>query len=1294
MTFKHTIAAATLLCGASLFADADGRFSREKLSPVIAPPIEKVNIDGDLSEWSFTNSQVIYVAEEFFEHERAEFAFGYDQDALYLAAKVHDTSPMKNIHHMSGRFWEGDSIQLRLYSKLNAQHVPSRQRDKISQDKQVVHANLYYQHPTGKTWVRLDYSINFIESKVDPPGAEGAYNPFPDGKGYTVEFRLPWEVLNMERAPQPGEDIRALVEVNFSDYMGQKRVRRASGGYNENPGDFGFLGGNKWGQVKFTAKPLTDRMYPTAAEIAANIRTGSGLAIPVEFPFKSCATLNIKDTSGNLVRELVLSQEQPAGPYEFVWDGKDNTGADAPLGDYTYEALFYKPVEAVYKGSVASSGDPVYGTSDGTGEWGGDHSNPLAVSIDAKGTTLLWPIAELGKAIVRLDNHDNVLWRYTPFFDAAGNFYTMAADGDYVYLTYETDKKTPQIFRLNAADGSPAFFVKDTKAIELPVGEVERKEVAARDRATAFDLIASGMAVDNRYLYVAIYPKNEILVLEKKTAELVKRISVPAPRGLACGADGLIYAVSFPGPGQGAIYSLTAKGGVKRMVGQGLSAPWNIAVKKGGNLVVTDLGESQQVKEFRPDGQLVRVYGQKGGRATSGVYKSGDFLKPSGIAADSNGSVIVVESAIPSVISRLNTRGKVKKQWFGPANYAHPVWADAADPYRIYSLVPGGMLRSRLKTWWKSWQPETYWSFTSSRAKREAKEGKSGHGLTFDYFKDRYFQNFTGAISYPQTTMLRGHQYMSSDSEEHPIVRVEGSELIPVATCFAQDGKMFIAHDTNRNGMIEDAEIERLTNIPAIADPNPSKLLNQHTGSHTLSGTSGSWYIAGGRTIYRIPLKSATDGQLIFDSAKAGIFIKDVTGGYQGSFYSTHRSAILGMREDSNGNLYVLYTYGGRSPGIGHSSDIKRVFVAKFDRDGKRLWTAGRKAASFAQPGEVYNPWIMAGLLNARLIAFSDETGGMIHFYDVDGFYRGKIFEDYARGDAPPGPYLFHGENFSGRVQYVPQRKQSMAYQGMTDSRAFELRNVEAKTQRQSGNLALSRHYSQDQETKVSNATVPAVSDPLSLDGDHPRWQKLAPLKISQVASLRLAASTQELFFEFDVKDSSPLMNSEADPTMAFKGGDAVDLYFGTSGERSNDKPILGDVRILVSPYRGAVRVTGMKVKSGGQKKPVTYTNPGGYKRHFDYVGAIEGARAVAVKTKTGYRIRGALPLSFLQPLSFKAGSSLRFDADILQSDAAGQRTVNRIFWHASGNSALTMTQDIPTECYLYPTYWGQATVK
>jgi hypothetical protein len=70
------------------------------------------------------------------------------------------------------------------------------------------------------------------------------------------------------------------------------------------------------------------------------------------------------------------------------------------------------------------------------------------------------------------------------------------------------------------------------------------------------------------------------------------------------------------------------------------------------------------------------------------------------------------------------------------------------------------------------------------------------------------------------------------------------------------------------------------------------------------------------------------------------------------------------------------------------------------------------------------------------------------------------------------------------------------------------------------------------------------------------------------------------------------------------------------------------------------------------------------------------------------------VPLAFLKPLVFAPGTELRFDADVLGSDPSGRRTMTRSFWHAAGDSALTMTQDMPTEAWLYPAYWGQAVVK
>jgi YVTN family beta-propeller protein len=1267
-------------------------FGRECLSPLNAiPATPGLTINGDLSDWNFINSQVIYVSEEFFKDEHMEFAYSYDKDALYFAAKVTDVSPMKNSYHYSDRFWEGDSLQLRFYTKLNSIHVPLHSRKpENNQDKRIAHCSFYYQHTEDKIWAHFNYSLAFKDSKVLPAGVDVAFKEFKDGKGYNIEIKMPWAILNMEEEPEAGAFIHSVVEINFGNMEGTKRVRKTSGVYQKNPGDFGFKGGDNWGSLYFLDKVPTERSFPDVQELSNSFAKLAGLIIPVEFPFAGCATINIKDESGAVVREIVIDEVQPKGSFTFVWDGKDNRGQDVSLGEYNYEVLFYEPIKVEYMGSTASSGNLPYATLDGTGEWGGDHTNPQAVAIDDKGTTLLWPIAELGRAIVRMDNNDKVIWRYTPYVDASGNFQTMASDGEYIYLTFETAKSAPEMMRLRATDAGAAFFNSNTKSVELPIGEFTRVNVPGEMRATKFDLVASGLAVDNKYIYVSIYPNNEVIVMDKKSLDVKTRITVPAPRGIAVSAEGNIVVVSAPASGDGAIYSAKVSGSVKKIIEGNLVAPWNVAVLANGNMVVTDLGKSQQIKEFSSVGKLVKTYGKLGGRAIAGKYKAGDFLVPSGIASDSKGDFVVVENSIPSVISRIDSDGEIKKQWFGPGCYAHAVWPSALDPYWVYSMVPGGILRSTLNPQTKDWYPDAYWSFTASRKKRE---NKIENNVFFEYFKDEYFQNMLDNISYPQNLIIKGNEYMSSDSAEHPIVRVEGSGLIPVATCFAKDGLVYIATDINKNGVIDDDEIKLVNNITKESTKGYSKVLNGHIGSQTLA-PSGNWFIAGEKKIYKFSLKSFNDGQLVFDTETGGVFIDDITHGYAKRLYSTYRSGVLGMREDSKGNLYVLYTLGGKSPGIGHSSDIKNVFLTKYDKNAKLIWEVGRKASSFAKAGEIYNPWVMAGILNDRFIGISDETGGMIHFYDENGFFRGKIFSDYARGDAEPGPYLFHGENFSGRVQYFPELNKYMAYMGMTDSRVFELSGLDAKTKSSAGKISLDKMYSKSVESDNGETDITRISKPLKLESTDNGWNKLEAINIKDAGVLKLAVDDSMLYFEFVVKDKTALMNAEQDALMAFKGGDAVDLYFGKDVKRANDKPILGDVRVLISSFKGKVRVVGAKVISDSLKQKYVYTNPGGYKGEFDFVGEIADAKAIAFKTDDGYTVRGMIPVGFFEPLTFVEGSVLKFDADILQSDFAGQRTVNRVFWHASGDSRLTMTQDVPTECYLYPTFWGKATVK
>ena len=1268
----------------------------ETLSPITAVPAGKITVDGDLSEWDFTGSQTSYVAPEFLEKEHGEFVLAYDRDALYVAARVADVTPMRNMHNAVERFWEGDCIGLRLYTNTKSnQSIPKR--SKKGESSQVAHVMFFRQHTTGQVWKHVTYGADFYESHVNPNGVEAAFREFPDKAGYAFEAKIPWSALNVSEPPQPGESMRVLVQFDFGNLAGDRRIRQAPAAYLTNPGDSGYCQPDSWGYMQFAGAPLKKRDWPEPAEVLASFKKPQeGQPISLDLPQSGQLTVNIYDPkTGQLVREMADDHMLPKGPQTLFWDGKDNAGDEAKLGGYTYRALVHQPIKARYLGSVGSSGTPPYQNDAGTGEWGGDLSYPLAVAVDSKGMTLLWPVSDNeGRCVVRLDGEGKTRWRYTPFFDAAGNFYTVASDGDYVYLTYETATTAPTVFRLNAATGEPVFFAKNAKSVDLPTG-TKRVATPAGSRPVGFDLIASGMAVDAKHLYVSAFSSNEILVLNKTDASLVKRISVPGPRGVAVGGDGVLFVASYSAEA-GRIFRVNvADGECHDVVKAGLSAPWNMAVRANGNLLVTDLGGSQQVKEFAADGSPVRAFGKAGGRACAGAYRAGDYLRPAGIAADTKGGFVVIEAEVPSAITQIDKNDAIVRQWFGPGDYSARVWPDPEDPFLIYSTAGNqfSFIRSVLDPKSGTWRPDAYWALSDPVNRNDKKQD-----ISIRTFADPAFQRFMDGISQPQMVRLGDATYMSSDAAGHQIVRVEGERLVPLADAEARDGQLWIGQDANGNGLLEESEWAVAPGIALpVAVAGKPGLLNGHVGSHTLSPYSGNWYLAAGKTIYRIPCPSFANGKLRFDAAQTKVFIDNVTNGLEGPLFSTYRSGILGMREDAAGNLYVLYTYGSKSAGIGHSSDISRVFLVKFDPQGKRLWEAGRKAPNFAKPGEIYNPWVMAGLLGDKAVAISDESGGMIHFYSPDGFYIGRIFEDFARGDGQPGPYLFNGESFSGQVREFPDRKEFryMAYMSQMDSRAFVLEGVDAPTAMLTGNVSLSQHYGAKRASEEA-AFLSQLAKAPALDGSLAGWDQIAPLVIrsgeKDVAFVRLALSGDNLFFRFEVKDASPLANSEPDPKIAFKGGDTVDLYFGHSGERKD--PGAGDVRVLIGLHNGIPTLVGMKPKTEGPKSPQTYSNPAGFKRTFDFVGQIEGAEASAKKSPAGYTVSGRVPLSFFKPLVFSPGTELRFDADVLGSDPSGQKTVTRTFWHSAGDSVLTLTQDLPTEAWLYPSYWGKAVVK
>ena len=100
---------------------------------------------------------------------------------------------------------------------------------------------------------------------------------------------------------------------------------------------------------QFNAASLIGKEVSTAGN---TISLQSGTTAPVSYLLSANATkvvANIQDSSGNLVRQLVVGA-QNAGDQTITWDGRDASGKAAPSGLYTFEInafdLAGKPVQA------------------------------------------------------------------------------------------------------------------------------------------------------------------------------------------------------------------------------------------------------------------------------------------------------------------------------------------------------------------------------------------------------------------------------------------------------------------------------------------------------------------------------------------------------------------------------------------------------------------------------------------------------------------------------------------------------------------------------------------------------------------------------------------------------------------------------------------------------------------------------------------------------------------------------------------------------------------------------------
>jgi hypothetical protein len=429
------------------------------------------------------------------------------------------------------------------------------------------------------------------------------------------------------------------------------------------------------------------------------------------------------------------------------------------------------------------------------------------------------------------------------------------------------------------------------------------------------------------------------------------------------------------------------------------------------------------------------------------------------------------------------------------------------------------------------------------------------------------------------------------------------------------------------------------------------------------------------------------------------------------------RGEIVGIRADEEGNTYYainvyknprnsLYASAAwteaMGEGLGHTGEFQAAKIAKFSPDGRRLWEVGRKATKVARPGEIYHFWEMAGVVGKGYAVAATENTPMV-FYSPDGFFVDMILGDPARNDPFSPTSIGGGETFSGRAVWYPDRGQCYIFSGNSHAFCYRVDGFTAdgtvqKERRFSGTVTLAKHVNPWPALRIKPEPYQlarVAEDPIKTNKWPGQWETIIGNDGAGLARVQVVQDGASLFARFEVTDPTPLVNKAPDLYQVFKWGDAVGLYFGKPGPRA--QPEEGDIRILAAMVNGKAAVVAMVPKDGKVRKPYEYFTPASGKKSFSFVGELEDAEATFHATPTGYVAQLRIPLEALAGLSLAPGATLAFEAEVLCSGAGtrGLQTISRNHLYTSkGFSPAKMTDDIPSEAWLYPDQWAAAVIK
>ncbi|WAC19506.1 FecR domain-containing protein [Luteolibacter sp. SL250] len=203
------------------------RSTLHEVDAAAAPP--SVTIDGSLMEW---DRSVAFLSACQPPYDKTYFVNGmmmHDKRNLYLSAEVGDPIPMRNTSRAGAEFAGGSVIVRICADRAMGWPLEGTQADARSPEPspdstsgKISSIVMWYDAKSGQPQIQILSGFGSAGRQINPPGWEGVFRKHPDGHGYTLEYRIPWTLLNCgEDPPQAGDQLAGLWMAHWSDEAGR-----------------------------------------------------------------------------------------------------------------------------------------------------------------------------------------------------------------------------------------------------------------------------------------------------------------------------------------------------------------------------------------------------------------------------------------------------------------------------------------------------------------------------------------------------------------------------------------------------------------------------------------------------------------------------------------------------------------------------------------------------------------------------------------------------------------------------------------------------------------------------------------------------------------------------------------------------------------------------------------------------------------------------------------------------------------------------------------------------------------